>query len=134
MRFYTDTDQLYFCMQALFARIGQEEPGAANAILASHLVIRLRCTDPDAEITMNGRQRAVQTTFGPCRMRPTLDIELTASTLHRILLGELSLTKALADGLLKVYGPVWKTMALADLFHRGQVLYPQMLREQGLLD
>jgi len=133
MAFYTDSDQLCTCMGMLFTHIGERDPGAADAILASHLVIRLRCTDPGAEITINGRQRPVQTTFGPSRLRPTLDIELAADTLHHILLGGLSLTKALADGRLKVNGPVWKTMALADLFHRGQVLYPQVLREHRLL-
>jgi hypothetical protein len=43
------------------------------------------------------------------------------------MLGQQSLTKALVDGLLKVEGPVWKTRALADLFYRGQGIYPQAL-------
>lgn len=132
MGFYADGDQFYACIRALFARIQERDPGAADAILASRLVIALRCTEPDAEITINGRQRPLQTTFGPSRLRATLDIELAADTLHHIMLGEQSMTKALANGLLKVRGPVWKAMALADLFRRGQALYPQVLREQGL--
>lgn len=132
MAFYADADQFYTCTKALFARIEEHEPGAADAILASRLVIRLRCTEPDAELTINGRQRPVQITFGPSRLRPTLDIELPADTLHRIMQGEVSLKKALANGRLKVFGPVWKATALADLFHRGRLLYSEVLREQGL--
>ena len=129
MAAYVDTNQLYDCTRALFARIEAQDPRAADAILASRLVIRVRCTDPDAEFTLNGRQRPLQTTFGPSSLRPTLDIALSADTLHRIMLGELSLKTALANGKLAVRGPVWKAMALADLFRHSQVLYPQVLKE-----
>jgi hypothetical protein len=133
MALFADSEQLYIATKALFARIAEEDPGAADAILASHLVIRLRSTEPETEITINGRKRPLQTTFGPSSVRPTLDIEVPADTLHQIMLGEQSMKKALADGRLKVRGPVWKAMALADLFRQGQTLYPEVLREQGLL-
>jgi hypothetical protein len=130
---FSDSEQFYTTTKALFARIAEEDPGAADAILASHLVIRVRSSDPEAEITINGRKRPLQTTFGPSPVRPTLDIELAADTLHQIMLGEQSMKKALADGRLKVRGPAWKAMALADLFRRGQTLYPEVLRERGLV-
>jgi hypothetical protein len=133
MAFYDDSDQLYGSMRLLFARIEEEEPAAADAILASRLVIRLRCTAPDAEITINGRQRPVQTTFGPSSVRPTLDIDLDADTLHDILLGQLSLRAALGNGLLRIRGPALKAMVLADLFRRGQAVYPEVLRERSLI-
>lgn len=133
MAFYADSEQLYGTMRLLFARIEEEEPGAVDAILASRLAIRLRCTTPDAEFTINGRQRPVQTTFGPSSGRPTLDIELAADTLHDILRGQLSLRTALGNGLLSIRGPALKAMALADLFRRGQAVYPEVLRKQGLV-
>jgi hypothetical protein len=132
MAFFADSEQLYACAKALFTQIQEEDPGASDAILASHLVIRLRCTQPDAEFTLNGRQRPVNITYGPARTRPTMDIELAADTLHNILLGKLSLKKAMANGLLKVRGPVWKVTVLADLFYRGQEIYPGILEDQGL--
>src|SRR5512139_1734897 len=95
---YTDSDQLYACIKALFSRIAAEDSGAADEILASRMVIRLRCTKPAAEFTVNGRRRPLETIFGPSSLHPTLRIELTADTLHRILLGELSLKTALARG------------------------------------
>lgn len=133
MAFYGDSEQLYGSMRLLFARIEDEEPGAADAILASRLVIRLRCTAPEAEFTINGRQRPVRTTFGPTSTRPTLDIELAADTLHEILMDQLSLRTALGNGLLRIRGPALKAMALADLFRRGQTIYPEVLREGGLV-
>lgn len=133
MSFYTDSEQLYGSMRLLFARIEQEEPGATDAILGARLVIRLRCTAPEAEVTINGRQRPVQTVFGPDSARPTLDIELASDTLHEILTGQLSLRTALVNGLLSVRGPALKAMALADLFRRGQAVYPEVLRERGLV-
>ena len=131
MAVYTDTEQLYTYVKALFTLIAEREPGAADAILASNMVIRIRCTEPDAEITINGRQRPLETTFGPTRLRPTLEIVLAADTLHAIMLGELKIKKAVADGLLTARGTVWKAGALADLFHQGQELYREVLREQG---
>jgi hypothetical protein len=132
MAFYADAGQFYAAMQALFDCIQDEDPGAADAILASRLIIHLSFVEPVAEILINGRHRPMQITFGSSHLRPTLDIELAADTLHNIMLGEQSMTKALAAGLLKVRGPVWKATALADLFRRGQALYPQVLRELAL--
>ena len=131
MAVYTNAAQLYRYAQALFALIAEKEPGAADAVLASRQVIRLRCADPDAEITINGRRRPLETTFGPTNLRPTLDIKLAPNTLHAIMLGDLGLKQALADGLLEVRGPVWKAKALADLFQQAQGLYWQVLHEQG---
>ena len=131
MAVYTDTEQLYRYVRALFARIAENDPSAADAVLASRMVIRIRCTEPDAEITINGRQRPLETTFGPTRLRPTLEIDLSADTLHVIMLGEVRIKKAIADRLLTARGTVWKAGALADLFHQGQELYREVLREQG---
>jgi hypothetical protein len=130
---YADTDEFYAATRALFIRIEQEDPHAGDAILSTHLVMRLRSTAPDAEITINGRRRPIQITYGPDSVRPTLDIELPADLLHRILLGEQSMKKALASGELKVSGPVWKATALEDLFRQSQSLYPRVLRERNLL-
>jgi hypothetical protein len=130
--FFEDSQQLYGCTRALLDRVQDQHPDAADAILASRLVIRLSTKEPDIEITINGRKRPVQITYGPGKLRPTLDIEMEADTLHRILLSEQSLKKAFVDGLVKVRGPVWKTADLAALFDYGRQIYPQVLIVQGL--
>jgi len=130
--FYSQADQLYACIQAILARIQQEAPAEIEAIITSNLIIRLRCSELNAQITLNGRRRPLQATYGRSSLRPHLDIELTGDTLHHILLGELSLKKALSSKLMKVRGPIWKAFALAGFFQKGQAFYPQVLRELGL--
>jgi hypothetical protein len=133
MPFYQNTEQIYRATQDLFARIGQNNPHASDGIVKARLIIRLRTSDPEAEITLDGRHPPLKSHFGGSTLHPDLDIHLAADTLHRILLGELSLGKALSGGLLKVKGPILKTLPLADLFHQGQRYYPDVLKAQGLL-
>lgn len=131
---YQTTDQLYECARQLFERIQQEDPEAARPLMASRLVIRLKVKDPTGEIVINGRSRpGVTYFFGSSPTRPDLDIELSGDTLHQILLGQLAIAKALGSKQLKAKGPVWKAAVLADLFRQGQTIYPDILREQGLL-
>ena len=132
MPFYHDTKQLYVVLEALFARIGQNSPNAAAGILKARLVIRLRTSEPEGEIALDGRQPPLKSSFGPSTLRPELDIHMAADTLHRILLDELPLGKALGGGLVKVKGPILKTLPLAELFHQGRRDYPDVLRELGL--
>ena len=132
MPFYHDTEQLYAATRALFARIGQNSPHAADGILKARLVIRLRTSEPEGEIALDGRQPPLKSHFGPAAVRPELDIQMSVDTLHRILLGELQLGKALSGGLLKVKGPIFKTLPLAELFQQGRRYYPDILRELGL--
>jgi hypothetical protein len=132
MPFYQNTEQLYAATRALFALIGQSSPHAADGILKARLVIRLRTSDPEGEIALDGRQPSLKSHFGHSTIHPELDIHMAADTLHRILLDELPLGKALSGGLLKVKGPILKTLPLADLFHQGRRYYPDVLRELGL--
>jgi hypothetical protein len=131
MPFYGDADQLYTCLQELFAHIQNEAPDGVQALMDSKLVIRFRCVEPAAQITINGRLRPPQITYGASTLRPDLDAELACDTLHRILLDELSLRGALGTGLMKVRGPVWKTDPLGDLIQAGRQFYPQLMRQKG---
>jgi hypothetical protein len=132
MPYFADSDQLYAIAGTLLTRVQEKEPQTTAQISNSHLVIRLKTDAPTAEFTLNGRKRPVEITNGPSRQRPTLDIVLSADTLHRVLLGELSLKRGLAKGELHVHGPVRKVRVLADLFYRGRELYPQVLEDHGL--
>lgn len=132
MPVFANQEQLYTSMRLLFDRLQTQDSGSTQALLASRLVIRLRCTSPALEINIHGRQRPVKITYAPSSLRPDLDVELTADALHAILMSELPLKKALASGQMKVRGPVLKIFALEEILHRGQALYPHIVREQGL--
>jgi hypothetical protein len=128
---YRQTEHLYTALKVLFAQLHDRYPAATRAVSAARMVIRLKSLSPPGEIFIDGRREPAVVTFGPSSLRPELDIELSGEALHRILMGELSLMKALGSGQMKVYGPVWKTKRLADIFTYGQHLYPQVWQEHS---
>lgn len=133
MPFYASDDQLYASLRVLFGRIEAENPQAADAMFKSRLSFRFRCSDPEAVLVIDARQRPLHITYGANNsVKPDLDVKLATDILHQILLGQLSLTKALGSKQIVPTGPVWKTMVLADLFQQAKTIYPQVLREQGL--
>jgi hypothetical protein len=133
MPFFKDSEQLYAVARELLTRVQEEMPGASDSIARSRLVIRLATTDPVTEFTLNGRKRPVEVLYGPMHLRPTLDLTLKADTLHGILLDEISLTSAVSSGLVQARGPVFRLVVLADFFRAGRRIYPQVLRDQGLM-
>ena len=134
MAFFRDSEQFMTTLGLLFERVQQTYPQAAEDLQQAKLILRFRCSDPTADILINGRRRPASVTFGENRIRPEVDVQLAADTLHNILLGDLKLSKALASRSLNIQGPARKTLAVAGLFHECQKLYPGILRESGLLE
>jgi hypothetical protein len=132
MPVFKNSEQLYNCLEMLFTRIGEDDIKANQKVSASRLVMRLRCKDPSAEVVIDGRSNPVNITFGVSKLRPDLDLEITADALHYILLGQMNLTKAIGSGSLKFRGPVWKSFVMEDIFRRGQAIYPQVLQKCNL--
>lgn len=133
MPFFEDVSQFHTVLRRVFEEVETQNPRAPEALLRARLLIRLKCTAPTTDIWLNGRRRPLTTHFGHARLHPDLELTLEADTLHQILLGELSLTKGLASGRLEVRGALWKAKGLADLFYQSQSVYPEILREEGLL-
>lgn len=133
MAIYKDSQQLYNCAEAFFTRLRETYPQAEDAVKKAKALIRVNCTDPDVQLLINGRRNPVEIEYGSTKIRPEVDIEMSSDTLHKILLGELSLPKAVTSRQMKVKGPVWKTFGLAELFERGQEIYPDILREQEVM-
>jgi putative sterol carrier protein len=130
--FFSDTEQFYACTRAVFVRMAEQDPRAGATVSETGMILRLTVTNPPAQITLDGRRNPVQTAFGESPLSPGLELTMAADTLHRILLGQLTGISALGAGLLKVRGPVWRVLALSDLIHHMQDVYPEVLREQGL--
>jgi hypothetical protein len=131
MQPYRDTEHLYETLQRLFEQLEQYNPAATTDFSHSRLIVRLNTTEPAGMVVINGRTTPIATIFGQeARLRPDLDITLSAAALHQILLGELSLTKALGQQALQVKGPIFKAIALANLFRQSQAIYPQVWMDQ----
>lgn len=71
MPIFASDEQLYVCTEVLFDRIQTEYPSAARAFTGSRLVVRLKTSEPEAEIFVNGRQYPLKTSFGPQPTGPT---------------------------------------------------------------
>lgn len=128
MPVYKSTEQLYTYLRILFDRIRALDGAATQKMAASRLLIRLTLDSPAGVVVINGRSQPIQITYGMASTQPDLDIQLPADTLHKILLGELTLKKALGSGQLKVKGQIWKTGALEPIFEQGKLIYPSVFQ------
>jgi hypothetical protein len=132
MSYFNNTEQIYRIMQSLFDRMGGLTPDPVDALVSSHMVVRIKLTEPDAQITINGRKRPVSIDYGSSNGRADLEIGMKADTLHLILLDEYSIKQGFSNGELKVRGPIWKALSFADIFQQGRAYYPQVLNEYDL--
>ncbi|MGB3717933.1 MAG: hypothetical protein WA996_26245 [Candidatus Promineifilaceae bacterium] len=133
MAFFKSSEQFCTCAQILFDRLLTQNPQAAKPVEKAKLLMLFRCTDPTVSFLINGRRRPATVEFGRDKIRPEIDADLSTDALHLILLGDLPLSEALSTNSIKVRGSVWKLTSLATLFQECQILYPDILREQGLL-
>lgn len=132
MPVYTTADQLYSSLQQLFSRIELTDPQAMTTMQKSKLHVRFQTQQPSGIVVVNARKRPLAITYGANGSKPDVDIQLSADTLHEILLGDLSITKALGRRALVASGPIWKTKALSGIFSQARQIYPQVLQDQGL--
>lgn len=132
MPIFVNSEQLYQVADGLFVRMLAEYPEAIQPMYRSRLIVRLSTSNPAGQIWVNARHNPLRTSFGNNSLRPELDIHLSADNLHQILIGRLSLPKAVGNGAVKVRGPILKVAALSDLFVKGQVVYPAVLQAQGI--
>ncbi len=132
MAIFKSDEQLYTCMRDLFSRIEVQEPAAADSLLKSKMCYAFHFSEPAAAMMVDARKRPLQITYGATTSKPDLAIELTADAFHQILLGDLSLTKAMGSKQLIPKGPVWKVTSVADLFRHAQRIYPTVATANGL--
>ena len=133
MAFYSSSEQFYGCAQALFERLLTGNPEVAEPVEKARLLMLFRCSEPTVSFLINGRRRPASAEFGSIKMRPEIQADLSTDTLHLILLGDLTVQKAISTNFLKVRGSIWKLTALADLFRECQSVYPEILKQQGLV-
>ncbi len=133
MPFYADANTFYAVIKEVFERMEKDSPHAIAALMRSKLIVRFKLTHPIAEILLNGRRATFQATYGPTKMMVDLEAHFTGDTLHKIFLGEWTLAHALNSGQLRLNGPIFKALELAELFQAAKTIYPAVLKERGLL-
>ncbi|HID32981.1 MAG TPA: hypothetical protein EYP25_00155 [Anaerolineae bacterium] len=132
MPFYPDSQTLRTVMTTLFDRLN-DRPGAADDFVKNRMMVSLYIDNPKVFLGVDGRQKPVKINFSPDGVKPDLAIRLDADLLHGILLGTVRLRDAYFGGQIKTKGSIFKAMKLADLFRQAEKLYPDVLKDQGLL-
>lgn len=136
MPFYPDTATFAKVMTDLFGRV-LARPELARQLQESKSVLRIHVTDPDYSIVVDARSTPMRFVHGGENLKADTGIRLSADTLHAIWLGHIRLREAYGGGRVKVEGnpltAVPRLLRFADLFRTAERLYPQVLREHGML-
>ncbi len=101
-RIYADADQLVDVYGAMFERVAEDD--SIDDLVEQQMVINFRLNDPAADIWVDGRSRPAVTTFESIDVDATLTADLSADSMHELLLGALPLGRALLFRKLKVSG------------------------------
>ncbi len=128
MAVYSDASQLYEALQRVFDKV-QERPAAIESFTRSNLVVRLRLTEPDAEVLLDGRQPPLEVFFGPRPGKADLELTMAADTLHLVWSGQRKLKDLFFGGQIQTSGNLFRAMELADLFREAERVYAAM--QQG---
>jgi len=126
MPVYADADQLYQVLQRVFEKV-KERPDAIESFTSSNLVIRLRLTDPDAEVLLDGRQPPLEVFFGARPGKANLELTMTADLLHEVWCGQRKLKDAFFGGQIQSSGNIFLAMNLTDLFREAERAYALVL-------
>ena len=127
-RIYADADQLIDVYGAMFERVAEDD--SIDDLVEQQMVINFRLNDPTADIWVDGRSRPVVTTFESIDVDATLTADLSADSMHELLLGALPLGRALLFRKLKVSGSKSQAMKLESLLHACQSAYPDIAAER----
>jgi hypothetical protein len=129
MAYYKDTNEFYAIISMFFEQMRNEQPNPVDTLINQKIAFRFRVKHPDAVLIIDARKYPVNIHYGDgVQLKPELEIETDADTIHSILMSELSLTKAIGYRLLSVRGPVWKTIPLGEIFAQGKQVYPKVIK------
>jgi putative sterol carrier protein len=126
---YRDTPQFESLYTQMFDQIATDDPDGMDPLVEQQMVIRFRLRQPDVELWVDGRDKPVQTSFGPQPLKASLTATLSCNTMHELLLGTLPLGRAMLFRKLKVQGSKSAAMKLESLLHACQAVYPSLSEE-----
>jgi putative sterol carrier protein len=127
-RTFADAEQLRAVFSEMFDEVADDE--GMDGLVAQQMVINFRLHDPSADIWVDGRTSPVATTFEPIGVEATLTADLSADSMHELLLGTLPLGKAMMFRKLKVSGSKSRALKLEPLLHACQAVYPAIVDER----
>ena len=130
---FDDVNLFYTLAEALFQRL-ISRPEVVAQLRAVGQVFRFISRQPEAQVTVDVRDETPRLILGPSDLSADLTVSADAETLHRVWLGEERLRDVLLAGRVDVAGSPVKALSLAGLFRQAEAVYPEILREHGLLE
>lgn len=136
MSIFRDSEQFYECVGELMDR-AKKDPQVGPKIAKSGIVIQFRYTNPDAQTTVNAKDKATQpgafvdVIHGPCNLKPDVVMTMKADTSHAFWHGKVNLMAALAKKEIIASGPIPKILKLLPAVQPLYKMYPALLKEKG---
>ena len=97
MAVFASSDDFYAVMQVIFDRL-IADPAATKDFQSRKMIVRIKGTDPEVELLLNGKTNPIQASMGPQPGKADLGLLISVDLLHRILTDQESLRAAFMDG------------------------------------
>jgi hypothetical protein len=139
MGVFKDSQQLYDTVGELLYRAAFD-PDIGSSVVRTESIIQFRYTDPDAQITLNAKDRPTQPDvyfdvfIGPNDLQPDVIMTSSADLAHEFWQGRINLFSALARGQIVATGAVLPILRLVPVVGPMFQWYLTLLREHGLTD
>ena len=127
---YRSAEQFESLFTELFARVENAGKGGFDDLVKRKMLVRFRISEPDVAMAVDGRKAPAAILFGPSDGKATLSVELTADSLHELLVGTLPLGKALSGKRLRLNGSKLKALSLKNLFTTLRAAYIDLAAER----
>jgi hypothetical protein len=134
LAYFNDAQEVYETIGKLFVLLAEDEE-LGPKWQAANTIVRYEFTEPDSQITIRLRPAEPEDVdFGPSEMEPELVMAMKADVAHRLWLGKVNVTVAIARGEIRPTGPVAKLLKLVPLTEAVYPRYKAMLEQDGRAD
>ena len=139
MGVFKDSRQFYDTVGEVMNRAALD-PYIGSYVARTEIIIQFRYTNPEAQITLNAKDRPTQpdvlfdVLFGPTDLRPDVVMTMPADLAHEFWQGRVNLFSALARGQVIASGVIQPVLQLVPVVGPMFQWYLTLLREHGLAD
>jgi putative sterol carrier protein len=129
---FPDAEKLYNVMRDVFGTVLEQNPKAFDDMLRQRLTVRFKVSQPNSEVTIDGKLRPPKMTYGAFNGRPDIELELTGDVLDQLFKHEISAQKAVMNGTIKFKGNPLKLQGMLNVLKACNPVYPDALKKNGL--
>lgn len=131
MAFFRTAEELKQILGGFFKELTEVE-SIRTSLLKSAMVIKFNYNEPDASITIDSRNNAVNFLFDSAEPKPDVEMKMKAEVAHQFWLGKVNLPMALARRQIIAKGQIPKVLKLLPIVKPAYRLYPEYLARHGV--